>query len=1225
MIRLHIPGIPYTITRGEYSHDAYTGKVLRFAPMMRSLGYEVYHYGIETSESGATKHIDLMTKEEWTDLRIKSWQFVDKSLTYEEAVKRNSDPTQVISQLSNWSSPLSKEFNIRFRKHLIENYRSKSTDIVCNPLARTYESAIDKLNYVSVETGIGYSGSYLNYRIFESYAWLSSTLGKEGKMPSNYWFVVPNYFDTSEFKLSLTPLKKRIGFLGRINDLKGCRIIMEIARRFPDIEFILCGQGDPKVYLDVPNIKYKEPIHGSERSDYLGSCMAVLCLSKYLEPFCGVAVEAQLCGTPVISTDWGAMVETIEQGVTGLRGHTLSDYCYGVQMALDSKFDRQYIRDRAVRLYDMYNVAKQYDYTFRTILDMYTPGKNGWYSPDTHIKRIYEPQPEEKLQDIVELKQKKNYNINEVIPRKIWQTWNTHELPPKMKECIDTLKNNHPDFEYRLFDKEERRKFIKDNFPEEIVLAYDALIPGAYKADLWRYCVLYIHGGIYLDVKRKFVDGFTLDLLLDKEYYVRDGKFKKNNIEYASIYNGMIICKKGNPSFLNAIVNIVYNVSTKFMGMNPWQPTGPFLLGNNLDIEYNNIDFTFGSFNGSEKISYITGKLISTNYPEYRDEQKSTSEQEYYIDLWNKKSIYNDCNIDLLKIYNEKLWPKEFHNLLKKKIYEGQAEEKIQPVIKVKQKRIYTFIPYYGGFPNYFQLYLDSLGINTDILTVFLITDIDMTGYKCPTNLIVIKMPKSDIQKRLSKFILDTYEKVVEPENLIKDNYKFVDIKIVLPLLFDDLLKKYTVTEDDFVGWGDIDLIYGKLSNFIDFNKGYGILGGWHGHFAAIQNTDSFKNNFKTIPNFLELITDNSKTFITDEIAYREPLKAYLSKYNIKMFYTNAHFCDIVPPCFFHKSRPDYKTFEKNFYDLYNPYKNIKAVVYDKSKLMVEYDDGTSRETLYCHLQKRKMDLPFTSYDTYYINESGFSVIPQNIWQTWETKDLSPKMSECVDKLKKNNPTFTYYLFDEVDRRKFIKDNFPEEVVLAYDALIPGAYRADLWRYCVLYIHGGTYIDIKMQFEEGSLKDYINKENFVSDSTIIKETCDSICNGFIVSKKNNPILLKSIVNIVYNVSKEYYGENPWAVTGPRLVGKHYKESEYKPDIDLIHYGPVSNETIKKGEKIILTFYPEYRKEQLSNGPHYKELWKTRGIYNKSTINLLDVYEKKTWPEAMLKELTRYMV
>jgi glycosyltransferase involved in cell wall biosynthesis len=386
-IRLHILAIPYTITRSEYSHDAYTGKVLRFSPMMISRGFEVYHYGVETSESGATKQIDIMTKDEWNELRIKTWQFVDKSLSYEDAVKKNNDHSQVISQLSNWSSPLTKEFNIRARKHLIENHRGNKTDIVCFPLSRTHNDAVDKLGYLTIETGIGYADCYLNFRVFESYAWLSHTLGREKKDPNNYWFVIPNYFDTAEFKLSLTPKPKRIGFLGRISDTKGCRTIMEIARRFPDVEFILCGQGNPKTYLEVPNIKYKEPIHGEERSEYLGSCMAVLCLSKYLEPFCGVAVEAQLCGTPVISTDYGAMVETVENGKTGLRGHTLADYCHGVQMALDNKFDRQYIRDRAVSLYDMYNVAYQYEYVFNSVLDIQN-GNNGWYSKESHLPAL---------------------------------------------------------------------------------------------------------------------------------------------------------------------------------------------------------------------------------------------------------------------------------------------------------------------------------------------------------------------------------------------------------------------------------------------------------------------------------------------------------------------------------------------------------------------------------------------------------------------------------------------------------------------------------------------------------------------------------------------------------------------------------------------------------------------------------------------------------------------
>ena len=66
-MRLRLPAVPHTITSPEYSHCAFTGKVLRFSPMMRSQGYEVLHYGVEGSAG-----IDILARAEWEDLRLQS-------------------------------------------------------------------------------------------------------------------------------------------------------------------------------------------------------------------------------------------------------------------------------------------------------------------------------------------------------------------------------------------------------------------------------------------------------------------------------------------------------------------------------------------------------------------------------------------------------------------------------------------------------------------------------------------------------------------------------------------------------------------------------------------------------------------------------------------------------------------------------------------------------------------------------------------------------------------------------------------------------------------------------------------------------------------------------------------------------------------------------------------------------------------------------------------------
>jgi hypothetical protein len=65
---LHLLGLPHTITRPEWSQCAFTGKVLRFSPMMRAQGYDVIHYGVEGAERGATMQVDVMPAAQQAEL-----------------------------------------------------------------------------------------------------------------------------------------------------------------------------------------------------------------------------------------------------------------------------------------------------------------------------------------------------------------------------------------------------------------------------------------------------------------------------------------------------------------------------------------------------------------------------------------------------------------------------------------------------------------------------------------------------------------------------------------------------------------------------------------------------------------------------------------------------------------------------------------------------------------------------------------------------------------------------------------------------------------------------------------------------------------------------------------------------------------------------------------------------------------------------------------------------
>ena len=225
-------------------------------------------------------------------------------------------------------------------------------------------------------------------------------------------------------------------------------------------------------------------------------------------------------------------------------------------------------------------------------------------------------------------------NCNFEIPNNIFQTWETKKLPPLMFNSINNIKNNNPRFNYFLFDDNDCREFIRNNFPICVLNAYNRLIPGAYKADLWRYCILYKKGGIYMDIKYQPINGFKLFNLLEKEHWTKD--INENNV-----YNAIMVCKAGNPILLEAIVQICKNVKNKYYGEGYLDPTGPGLLSKYFNSEEKKLFDIKHVLCGNNDDKYIkfNEKYIFKCYSGYFSERNS-SKTEHYAILWNKKKIY---------------------------------------------------------------------------------------------------------------------------------------------------------------------------------------------------------------------------------------------------------------------------------------------------------------------------------------------------------------------------------------------------------------------------------------------------------------------------------------------------------------------------------------------------------------------------------------------------------
>lgn len=216
--------------------------------------------------------------------------------------------------------------------------------------------------------------------------------------------------------------------------------------------------------------------------------------------------------------------------------------------------------------------------------------------------------------------------------------------------------------------------------------------------------------------------------------------------------------------------------------------------------------------------------------------------------------------------------------------------------------------------------------------------------------------------------------------------------------------------------------------------------------------------------------------------------------------------------------------------------------------------------------------------------------IPKVIYQSWKTKELPEKMSEMVEKTKKMNPEYTHEIWDDNDCREFLFKHFGENYANAFDILIPGAFKCDFWRYAVLYINGGIYMDMDMTPEVPFREILREDDKFVSIVDQKNGNCSdsAIYQAFIACVPKHQIMLDSL-QISFNniVTRTYEVFCSLSVTGPVVVGlainlywkkknvhEKIEPGEYKDGIRLFKMNPEKTWD-NSGKKIFNNKYEGY--------------------------------------------------
>ncbi len=165
-------------------------------------------------------------------------------------------------------------------------------------------------------------------------------------------------------------------FVGRLIGIKGENVVIELARRFPNIHFKIAGGGpNQQMVVDaaknMSNLEYVGLVPNQKLYAYYQAADVVLVPSQYPEGFGRVICEALACGTPVLASNIGGIPDAMDNTVGVLCDLSVDSFAAALQRMITDKewynslkertriyAERQFSSSNAKIIFDQYCGSK---------------------------------------------------------------------------------------------------------------------------------------------------------------------------------------------------------------------------------------------------------------------------------------------------------------------------------------------------------------------------------------------------------------------------------------------------------------------------------------------------------------------------------------------------------------------------------------------------------------------------------------------------------------------------------------------------------------------------------------------------------------------------------------------------------------------------------------------------------------------------------------------------